>query len=74
MIDTNPAERWLTARKALNGARIRAQAGPLFAHPEAQTIADAERRMGQAEVRMQREGGTYDLWATGWTVGPMEGK
>lgn len=61
---TNPAERYLDARQDLAEYRREARRGPLFAHAFEARITDAERRMANALGRMEREGGSYDLWGT----------
>lgn len=73
MFSTNPAERYLDARQDLAEYRREARRGSLFAHAFEGRIADAERRMANALGRMEREGGGYDLWGTGWRVEPVEG-
>lgn len=71
---TNPAERYLDARQDLAAYRAEAQRGPLFAHAMEARIVDAERRMTNALGRMEREGGSYDLWGcAGFRVVPVEG-
>lgn len=70
----NPAERFLDARQDLAEYRREARRGPLFARAFEGRIADAERRMANALGRMEREGGSYDLWGTGWRVEPVEAR
>lgn len=65
---TNPAERYLDARQDLAEYRREARRGPLFAHAFEARITDAERRMANALGRMEREGGSYDLWGTGFAI------
>lgn len=65
---TNPAERYLDARQDLAEYRREARRGPLFAHAFEARITDAERRMTNALGRMEREGGSYDLWGTGVAI------
>lgn len=64
----NPAERYLDARQDLAEYRREARRGPLFAHAFEGRITDAERRMANALGRMEREGGSYDLWGTGFAI------